>query len=292
MIAGRIGVVGLGAMGGGVARFLFESGRDTTEYDALESTRARARDAGRPVAASISELCTAADWVFLFLPGPAEVRQAVDAILAADATVRGVLDFTTSDPTVSRSVAAELAASGIDYADAGVLGNPPLARTGSLLLLLGCPRGSDLAEVAELVSKRCFFLGETGSGHAAKLAANELFTAQVAAMAEAMTLLHRLGVDQEVFLEALGATGGRGVGLADIGRTMLQPPEEAGFALRLAAKDLALLSALNEQAEAGLAVAPALAGLFARAAKHDPDADYTAVYGELVRSAGAVPAEA
>jgi 3-hydroxyisobutyrate dehydrogenase len=167
-----------------------------------------------------------------------------------------------------------------------MLGNPPLARTGSLLLLLGATEidARPLMPLLSLVSRKVFHLGRIGGGHAAKLAANELFTSQVAAMAEALAVLGALGVDHDVFLDALSATGGRGIGLADIGKTMLDEPPATGFALRLAAKDVALLDALAGNSRVSAPVAAALAGLFAAAAENNGDADYTRVYHHIVET--------
>lgn len=284
----RVGVVGLGAMGGPVVEHLLEIGASVIVFDEDPSKTSGLVQLGATATTSAAAMADEVDWMLLFLPGPREVSAVGSEILAAPRRLKGIIDCTTSDPSVSRGVGKRFAQAGVLYADAGMLGNPPLARTGSLLLLLGSTEADagPLTPLLSLVSRKVFYLGRAGGGHAAKLAANELFTAQVAAMAEALAVLGALDVDHNVFLDALSATGGRGVGLADIGKTMLGEPPATGFALRLAAKDVSLLDALAGNAGVPAPVAAALAGLFAAAAENDGNADYTRVYQHIVQTRG------
>lgn len=282
----RVGVVGLGAMGGPIVEHLLETGPGVVVFDEDSRKAGDLVRLGARAATSISAMADDVDWMLLFLPGPREVVAVAAEIQSGPRRLKGIVDCTTSDPTVSRDVGERLASVGILYADAGMLGNPPLARNGSLLLLLGATEvdARPLMPLLSLVSRKVFHLGRIGGGHAAKLAANELFTSQVAAMAEALAVLGALGVDHDVFLDALSATGGRGIGLADIGKTMLGEPPATGFALRLAAKDVALLDVLAGNSRVSAPVAAALAGLFAAAAETNGDADYTRVYHHIVET--------
>ncbi|WP_082495983.1 NAD(P)-dependent oxidoreductase [Agreia sp. Leaf335] len=284
MSSPTVAVIGVGAMGGPLALHLIERGLSVWAYDA-DSTKVDAIvEAGGTRLSDLGSVRRVADWIVLSLPGPAEVAATVDQILAGGGDVtRGILDLTSSEPSTSRELHGQAARSSLRYLDAGVLGNPPLARTGSLILLLG--GGGDeidwYGEILELVSRSQFALGTPGAGHAAKLAANELFTAQVAAMAEALTVLDGIDADTTVFLDAIASTGGRGVGLSDIGRTMIGDPPPAGFALRLAAKDVRLLSELATELNLDLPVVTGLASLYGAAAEATPAEDYTRVYQHL-----------
>ncbi|MFT4468519.1 NAD(P)-dependent oxidoreductase [Arthrobacter sulfonylureivorans] len=282
----RVGVIGLGAMGSPTVAHLLETGTGVVVFDEDPRKVDDSVRLGATPAQSAGAMADEIDSILLFLPGPREVSAVAAEILERPGRLKSIIDCTTSDPMVSRHVGERLAGSGILYTDAGMLGNPPLARTGSLLLLLGATEETarPLAPLLALISRKVFHLGSTGGGHAAKLAANELFTSQVAAMAEALAVLGVLGVDHDVFLDALSATGGRGVGLADIGKTMIGEPPATGFALRLAAKDVSLLEAMADAARISLPVASALAGLFSSAAADNSDADYTQVYRHLVES--------
>lgn len=279
-----VALVGVGAMGGPLAAHLLEQGVRVLAHDA-DPERVEAIIAqGGEALGDLGSARAAADWIVLSLPGPDEVAETVKAIVAGPGGVtRGILDLTSSEPSTSATLHALAASHSTPYLDAGVLGNPPLARTGSLILLLGCGEEEvgRFAEIVELVSRSRFALGAPGAGHAAKLAANELFTAQVAAMAEALAVLDGVRADTAVFLDALASTGGRGVGLADIGRTMVGEAPAAGFALRLAAKDVRLLHELASRIPLELPVLSGLNELYAAAARSRPFDDYTRVYQHL-----------
>lgn len=289
MSAGTIAVIGLGAMGGPLVAHLRERGETVLVSDLDESLVAAAVALGAEEV-QFADVRSRADWALLSLPGPVEAETVVEQLLASsdeESRLAGIVDLTSSDPSVSRDLAGRALAAGTRYVDAGVLGNPPLARTGSLILLIGA-QADEVAELDALlaaISRLQFPLGERGAGHAAKLAANELFTAQVAAMAEALTVLDATGADTAVFLEALSATGGRGVGLADIGSTMVGEPPATGFALRLAAKDVRLLHSLAGGLERELPVLAGLEQLFREASVDRPGEDYTRVYQHLAGSA-------
>lgn len=287
-----VAFVGVGAMGGPLAEHVLEQGWQVFVYDA-DPTRVEAVVAvGGKELVDLGTARDKADWIVLSLPGPAEVAATVQEILAGSGTTaraRGILDLTSSEPSTSRALHEQAQTRSIGYLDAGVLGNPPLARTGSLILLLG-EREEGLEayrEVLDVVSRATYWLGQPGAGHAAKLAANELFTAQVAAMAEALTVLDGVQADTGVFLDALASTGGRGVGLADIGRTMVGDAPAAGFALRLAAKDVRLFLAMSADLGVELPVLSGLATLYSAASESTPTDDYTRLYHHLARSQSA-----
>lgn len=289
MTNSTVAIVGVGAMGGPLASHLLERGLSVIAYDADPARVDAVVNDGGTCLTDLSSVRHLADWVVLSLPGPAEAAATVDEILSGvGTTMRGILDLTSSEPSTSRALHERAAERSVRYLDAGVLGNPPLARMGALILLLG--GGEDdqswFAEILEIVARARFALGTPGAGHAAKLAANELFTAQVAAMAEALTVLDGVGADSNIFLDAIASTGGRGVGLADIGRTMVGEPPAAGFALRLAAKDVRLLHGMSSELGMDLPVLAGLASLFGAAADTAPTEDYTRVYQHLAGKRG------
>jgi 3-hydroxyisobutyrate dehydrogenase len=289
MSVSTVVLVGVGAMGGPLALHLVEHGVSVWAYDADSARVDAVVEAGGQRLSDLRSAGDVADWIILSLPGPLEVAETVETILSGPGTsTRGILDLTSSEPSTSRMLHERAAKKSIQYLDAGVLGNPPLARTGSLILLLGGgeEERARYAEILDIVSRVQFALGSPGAGHAAKLAANELFTAQVAAMAEALTVLDRVGADTGVFLDAIASTGGRGVGLADIGRTMVGEPPPSGFALRLAAKDVRLLNELSSELGVELPVLAGLASLYAAAADSAPTDDYTRVYHHLASKGG------
>lgn len=278
-----IGVMGAGAMGGAMVQRLLERKRDVVVHDPRPDAVDALVRAGATAAVSPAAVAEVAQIALLVLPDPAavvDVTSGEDGLLAVDGPLEAVIDLTTSSPETSRTVAGSLAELSIAYADVGVLGNPPTARSGQMTLLVG---GLDkmpqvAVETLEELAAKIRPMGAVGAGHAAKLVANALFLSQVATMGEALSTLEAVGGDPDLFLEALEGLGGRGAAIADIGRTMRSPQAGAGFALRLAAKDARLLAELAERADSDAPITNALAALFARAADVDPDGDFTRVY--------------
>jgi 3-hydroxyisobutyrate dehydrogenase-like beta-hydroxyacid dehydrogenase len=283
-----VGLIGLGAMGFPIAQRLLDRRRHLVVFDVDAGRIDEVVRLGGSGASSPAVVAAMAQTVLLVLPGPKEVREALlgpGGLLTGTTRPGLVVDLTTSDPAMSREMAAVATASAVDYVDAGILGNPPTARDGRMILLTG---GADAAlaaaeQVLPDISATRHHVGGVGAGHTAKLAANELFTAQVAAMGEALAILLAAGVQQEAFLAALAGTGGRGAGLADIGTTMLGDPPAVGFALRLAAKDALLTSRLASEHGQPSPLADALAATFNGAAAQHPTADYTSVYQHIVQ---------
>jgi 3-hydroxyisobutyrate dehydrogenase-like beta-hydroxyacid dehydrogenase len=120
MSAETCGFVGVGRMGGPMTARLIDAGRTVCVHDSSAAAREAARQCGAPVAASAAAVADFADTVFLSLPNPDIVKQAV---LGAGGVIEGsrvkrVVDFSTIGPITATAVAEALAARGIDYVDA------------------------------------------------------------------------------------------------------------------------------------------------------------------------------
>ncbi len=155
-----VAFVGVGAMGGPLAEHVLEQGWQVYVYDADPARVEAVVAVGGEELVDLGMARDKADWIVLSLPGPSEVTATVREILAGSGTTaRGILDLTSSEPSTSRALHEQAQMCSIRYLDAGVLGNPPLARTGSLILLLG-GREQDLEAYWEVLdveaySKRC-----------------------------------------------------------------------------------------------------------------------------------------
>ena len=124
-----IGFVGLGNMGGRIARVLVDSGRPVLGFD-LSADRVRA--AGAEPAMSPSAVAAATDLVLLSLPDSTVVEQAVlggggliDALRAGSL----IVDLSTASPESTRRISARLSEIGVDYLDAGISGGAAAAET-------------------------------------------------------------------------------------------------------------------------------------------------------------------
>lgn len=205
----RLGYIGLGVMGSRMARNLAKkSGLPVIGYD-VDTAKAQALEAdGIQVASSIREVVEAADVVFLCVPGEPQVRQACLGEGGVAEYVRPgqtIVDMTTAGPGIDREVAEALAAKGVDFADAPVAKGVPAATDGTLAITVG---GS--AEVVERIRPYLEHMGTDishcgpiGTGQVMKLMNNMIVLQNVSALAEAMAIATRAGVDRSRVFEIL-----------------------------------------------------------------------------------------
>lgn len=278
-----VGVIGAGAMGAAMARRLLGRGFAPVVNDPRADIVDSLVNEGMTAASSPAAVAELADVVLLVLPDPEAVISVMRGTGGLGRRRWGnliVADLTTSAPEVSRTVAEQLGDVGAHYLDVGVLGNPPTALSGTMTFLVGGDTEviDRCQSVLGALTRRWLRIGPVGAGHTAKLVANELFLSQVATMGEALSTVEAAGLEPDAFLDAIDGLGGRGSALADIGRTMRSAPPESGFALRLAAKDARLLREYAEGIQHGAPLMEVLSGLYAEAARLDPDGDFTRVY--------------
>jgi 3-hydroxyisobutyrate dehydrogenase len=150
------------------------------------------------------------------------------------------IESSTITPEWARELAAHCADAGIEFLDAPVTGSRDQAASGELNFLVGGAASTleRVHPVLSAMSRKITLLGPAGSGAAVKLINNFLCSTQVAALAEAVTMIERCGLDRAGALEVIthGAAGSPLV--KAIAARMTQPPAAPHFALRLMAKDL------------------------------------------------------
>ena len=268
----RVGFIGLGTMGTGMALNLRKAGHDLVVHD-LERERAKPHeDAGAVWAGSVAEVGGAADVVFTSLPGPVEMRAAGLADGGLLSTMRrgaAWFDLTTNSPTVVREVHAVCVRAGVELFDAPVSGGPEGAASGRLAIYVGgdpvaFPR---YAALLDAIGDRVLHVGEIGAGNTAKLVHNCASITIRAAIAEVFTLGVKAGVEPAALWHAMrqGAIG-RARTFDRIGDRYLQAKfEPPSFALTLANKDLRLALELAEQLEVPMRCAEAVSDDFREA---------------------------
>ena len=202
-----VGVVGLGNMGGRIARRLVDGGEDVVGFD-LDA--ARAADAGARAAASLSEVARAADVVLLSLPDSPAIEAVVAAIERDLRESQVVVDLSTAAPASTIAIHERLAARGVAYVDAGISGGAAGAQAGTLTIMAG---GEDEAldavrPVLAHFAATVHHMGASGSGHVAKLINNFLNAVSLAATAEAMVAGRKAGLDLRQLLEVINASSG------------------------------------------------------------------------------------
>lgn len=249
----RVGVLGLGTMGGRAAAAAAAAGHDVVGFDPVPEVRARAAGEGVRVVDTAEAALDGAEVVLVSVPRPEHVRALADGALRSAAAGTVVVDLSTIDPATARQAAATLAEDGVVYLDCPVLGRP--AGCGTWTLVVG---GADLdvARVTPLLestlARRVIRVGDVGAGSVVKILNNLMFGAINAVTAEAVHLCRGAGIDPSLFVDAVLESGAATVSnlFRDIGPRLVAGRDEPVFALDLLAKDNRL--ALDLAAGAGL----------------------------------------
>ena len=245
----RIGVLGLGTMGGAMARRLVTGQFHVTGYDPSPATLARAEADGVTPAASPAAVAAACDVVLSSLPDPATVRRAYlgdNGALAGGRSGMTFIDVSTTDPETWREVAAAAGELGIDCLDAPVSGGPIEAGNGQLVFLVGGDAATleRRREVLGALAAEIHHIGPLGAGQVIKIVNNLMSVGNVVVAAEAMALGAKAGLDPERLFEVLSTSGGRSHHFLKRFPKVLAGDLAPSFSIALSRKDVALGLAL------------------------------------------------
>jgi 3-hydroxyisobutyrate dehydrogenase len=259
----RVGFVGLGSMGGPMARRLATSGYAVTGYD-VDASRLRAliADGVTPARAPV-DVAAASDVVLSSLPHPAAVRDAYlgkAGVLEAVRAGMTLVDLSTIDPGTWRDVAAAARTEGVECLDAPVSGGPGEAGSGRLVFLVG---GDDAVlercrPVLAALAGEIHHVGPAGSGHIIKIVNNAMSMANVAVAAEAMVLGVRAGLEPQKLFDILSTSGGRSHHFLKRFPNVLAGDFTPHFSIALSRKDVSLVLDLAQSVGMPMFVASAV----------------------------------
>src|SRR5260370_19607761 len=207
----KLGFIGMGNMGSRIAQRLLNHGYELSIYDTDPAKTQVIAAEGAAVAENIRELASTADVVLSCLTNDEAVRSVYtepEGIFAGARSGTFVLEMSTISPESSRELHKLGARRGIEVMDVAISGSTPAAEQGILTLLIGGNR--ELFRAAEpifqAVAKQYFLLGGPGSGTAMKLVVNTLLGVGMQAIAEAVVLGGKAGLDRERLLAVLAKT--------------------------------------------------------------------------------------
>ncbi len=244
----KVGFIGLGTMGSGMAMNILKGGFDMVVHDINRDAAGPYIEEGATWADSPREVAEGSQVVFSSLPGPPEVEAVAlnsDSGLFAGVTEGKVyFDLSTNSPTLVRRIHQVFAEKGAHVLDAPVSGGPAGAKSGRLAIWVGGDKAiyEQYKHVLDAFGDKPFYVGEIGTGSIAKLVHNCSGYVVQTALAETFTMGIKAGVDPLTLWQAVrhGALGRRGVfdGLPNqFLPGEFDPPD---FALRLARKDVTL----------------------------------------------------
>ncbi|MBL8690502.1 MAG: 3-hydroxyisobutyrate dehydrogenase, partial [Rhodospirillaceae bacterium] len=208
----RIGFIGLGNMGGPMARNLVKAGHEVIGFDLVKANLDAATGV-KPVG-SAAEAASVAEAVVTMLPAGAHVREVLTGkggVLAAMKSGALLIDSSTIDVATARDMEAAAKAKGVLLLDAPVSGGVGGAEAGTLTFMVG---GTEAAfakaqPILEKMGKTIVHAGGPGNGQAAKICNNMILGISMIATAEGFALAQRLGLDAQKLFDISSKSSGQ-----------------------------------------------------------------------------------
>ena len=265
----RIGYIGVGLMGHGAAKNIVSKGYPLTVFDpyAKDSVRDLVRIGARE-AASVADLASSSDIVFLCLPSSKEVESVVygtDGLMGASRPGMIIVDSTTAEPQATKKIGSDFAARSVQMIDAPNGRTPKEIEAGKVSTYVGGPKEAvdRVMPVFSCYADTIIRTGELGSGTTMKLINNFITIGTGALIAEAVATAHKLGVDLKILVEVLSAGGANSVmfqwmkpWIIEGDDSHLQGP------FRIAAKDIKTYARLADSAPAMSIMATAVVQIY------------------------------
>ncbi len=242
----RLGFIGLGIMGGGMAANLVRAGFDVTVWNRTSSKMAPVVDLGASAAGSPREVAEQSTVVLICVadtPDVVAVTEGPEGLLAGLSPGSLVVDHSTISPSETRRLAGLASEAGGSWLDGPVSGGSEGAEHGTLSIMVG-GEASDLERVRpylDAMGKTITHVGPVGSGQMVKLVNQVLVVVNMQAACEALLLADAGGLDLETALSALTGGAANSWMLANRGPQMIVRDWRPGFTIDLQQKDIRLV---------------------------------------------------
>ena len=207
----KIGLIGTGMLGNAVGTHLIESGFNLTVYNRTKEKTKNLENLGANVVDSPMEVAKNSNLLFTIVKDANAVKQVSfekSGIVYGKHENLVVCDMSTINPLESKWISKKFSENSIKMLDTPVMGGPNVAITGNLVLMAGGPKEifENCKEIFDVIANHVFYLGESGTAHAVKLAMNLQITMLALALSEGITFARGAKIDPKIFLEILNST--------------------------------------------------------------------------------------
>lgn len=243
----NVGYVGLGIMGGPMARHLATASHSVVVYNRTTAkAEAWVKAHGGSFALTPREVAQQSDVVFMCVGNDDDVRSVVygaDGVLAGMSKGKTLVDHTTASATLARELSVACAEKGIGFVDAPVSGGQAGAENGQLTVMCGSDDVAAFEQIEPIVAvyaKRCKQLGGAGSGQLAKMV-NQICIAGIAqGLSEALNFAMCAGLDPDDVVDVISKGAAQSWQMENRSKTMVRGEFEFGFAVEWMRKDLGM----------------------------------------------------
>ena len=253
----RVGFIGIGLMGSQMSRKILEAGYPLTVWNRKKEKAGALLSAGAKWADSPKGVAQVCDVVITIVTDSAASEEVIcgrNGVLEGAHPGLVLIDMGSIAPEMSRSIAERARAKGIPMLDAPVTGNPKVASEGRLGIMVGGPQETFEAclPLFEKMGVKIIHVGENGKGTTLKLINNLIMGVAIEAVAEALVLAAKAGIDPQKVLEITSVGGARTGAMETRGPRMIQHDFSPHFSVNNMHKDLSGALKLAEEVGASL----------------------------------------
>ena len=241
-----IGFIGVGRMGGGLARNLIRAGKEVLVYDLSPEAVQKTVSAGASgkAAKSVRDMA-GSDVVFTSLPLPGDVEGVMlgkDGLLSLMKAGSTYIDVSTIDPNTARKLSDAAESRKVQFLECPLGKTPAHAEKGEEPIFVGGKKEvfERMKGVLEIVGKPVIYMGEVEASSAFKLISNMIGMTNLAVLSEGIRIAAKAGIETQMFLELLADTGGKSFQAEVRGPWISKGDFANRFGLDLALKDVRL----------------------------------------------------
>jgi 3-hydroxyisobutyrate dehydrogenase-like beta-hydroxyacid dehydrogenase len=253
----KIGYIGLGVMGGRMAKRLLDAGHQVTGYNRTKSKAAWLIEAGMGWADTPGAVVDAADVIFSMVTNTKAVLAVTggpDGVLARLKPGKIYIDMSTVSPAMSRELAVKVSEKGAHMLDAPVSGSVETLESGRLSIMVAGDEAV-FEQVKPLlldIGPKATYVGDNGLAVTMKIATNLSLAVQMLAFSEGVLLAEKSGIKREIAVEVLVNSVIASPMVKYRGPFVLGMPDEAWFNVNMMQKDLNLAQELGQQLDVPL----------------------------------------
>ena len=256
----RVGFIGIGLMGSQMSRKILEAGYSLTVWNRKKEKADPLISAGAEWVDSPKAVAQASDVVITMVTDSAASEEVIcgkNGVLEGAHPGMVLIDMGSIAPEMSRSIAERARAKGIPMLDAPVTGNPKVASEGKLGIMVGGPKETFDAclPILEKMGIKIIHVGENGKGTTLKLINNLIMGVAIEAVAEALVLAAKAGVDPQKVMEITSVGGARTGAMETRGGRMIKHDFSPHFSVNNLHKDLSSALKLGEEVGVSLPAA-------------------------------------
>ena len=288
----QLGFIGLGKMGGRVAKRLLDAGHTVTGYNRTKTKAQWLLDAGMQWAASPRQVAETADVTFSMVTNTAALREIVngdEGLLAGLTPGKVYIDMSTISASTSREIAERVLAQGARMLDAPVSGNVVHVEEGTVSMIVGGDRAifEQVRPILQAITPKLSYVGGNGQAILMKIAINLSLPVQFLGFCEGILLAEKNGISRELAIEAWRNSALASPATWHRAPFVLNKPDEVWFDVNMMQKDLLLALELGRASDVPLpSVALSNEILTAARAMGLAQEDFAVMFDVLAQMAG------